>query len=178
MDCCIDFKLVGNSDSDQAGDTDDRKSTTGFVFYMGDTEFTWTSKKQPVVSLSTCKAKYVAATSSVCHAILLRSLLKELQMLQEEATKIFVDNKLALALAKNPVFHDRSKHIDTRFHFIRECIARKEVHLEFVKSHDQVANILTKPLKYDTFNKLQLLLGVIKKTSLRGICQRLNLFYN
>ena len=170
MDCCIDFKLVGNSDSDWAGDTDDRKSTTGFVFHMGDTTFTWTSKKQPIVTLSTCEAEYVAAISSVCHAIWLRSLLKELQMLQEEATKIFVDNKSTLALAKNPIFHDRSKHIDTRFHFIRECIARKEVHLEFVKSHDQVANILTKPLKYDTFNKLQLLLGVIKKTSLRGIC--------
>ena len=89
-------------------------------------------------------------------------------MLQDEATKIFVDNKSTLALAKNPVFHDRSKHIDTSYHFIRECIARKEVHLEFVNSHDQVANILTKPLKYDTFNKLRGLLGVIKKTSLRG----------
>jgi len=88
-------------------------------------------------------------------------------MLQNEATKIFVDNKSTLALAKNPVFHDRSKHIDTRYHFIRECIARKEVQLEFVKSHDQVANIFTKPLKYDTFYKLQALLGVIMKTSLR-----------
>ena len=82
--------------------------------------------------------------------------------------KIFVDNKSTLALAKNPIFHDRSKHIDTRYHFIRECIARKEVHLEFVKSHDHVIDILTKPLKYDTFNKLRALLGVIKKTSLRG----------
>ena len=75
-------------------------------------------------------------------------------MLQDEATKIFVDNKSTLALAKNPVFPDRSKHIDTRYHFIQECITRKEVHLESVKSHDQVANILTKTLKYDTFNKL------------------------
>ncbi|KAM3753912.1 hypothetical protein ACB098_03G127700 [Castanea mollissima] len=101
-----DFKLVGYSDSDWAGDTDDRKSTTGFVFYMGNTAFTWTSKKQPIVTLSACEAEYVAATSSVCHAKWRRSLLKELQMFQEEATKIFVDNKSALALAKNPVFHD------------------------------------------------------------------------
>ena len=118
MDCCIDFKLVGNSDSDQAGDTDDRKSTTGFVFYMGDTAFTWTSKKQPIMTLSTYEAKYVFATSSVCHAIWLRNLLKGLQMLQDEATKIFVDNKSTLALVKNPIFHDQSKHIDTRYHFI------------------------------------------------------------
>ena len=102
---------------------DDRKSTTGFVFYMGDTTFTWTSKKQPIVTLSTCEAEYVVATSSVCHAVWLRSLLKELHMSQVEATEIFFDNKSALALAKNPIFHDRSKHIDTRYHFIRECIA-------------------------------------------------------
>ena len=89
-------------------------------------------------------------------------------MFQEEAMTIFVDNKSAPTLAKNLVFHDQSKHFDTRYHFIQECIARKEVHLDFMKSHDQVANILTKPLKYDTFNKLQALLGVIKKTSLRG----------
>jgi chaperone required for assembly of F1-ATPase len=128
------FKLFGYSDSDWVGDIDDRKSTTGFVFYMGDTTFTWTSKKQPIVTLSTCEAEYVAATSSVCHAVWLRSLLKELHMSQVEATEIFVDNNLALALAKNSAFHDRSKHIDTRYHFIRECIARKEVQLEFVKS--------------------------------------------
>ena len=115
---------------------DDRKSTTGFVFYMSDTIFRWTSKKQSIVTLSTYEAEYVAATSSVCHAVWLRSLLKELHMSQEEGTEIFVDNKSALALTKNPVFHDRSKHIDTRYHFIQECIARKEVQLEFVKSQD------------------------------------------
>ena len=170
-----DFKLVVYSDSDWVGDMDDRKSTTGFGFYMGDIAFTCTSKKQPIVALYTCEAEYVVVTSGVCRAIWLRSLLKELQMFQEEAMKIFVDNKSALALAKNPVFHDRSKHIDTRYHFIRESIARKEDHLDFMKSHDQAADILTKPLKYDTFNKLQALLGVIKKTSLRGMLE-VNLF--
>ena len=112
------FKLVGYSDSDQARHMDDRKSTIGFVFYMGDTAFTWTFKKQPIVMVSTCEAEYVAAIFGVCHSIWLGSLLKELQMFQEEAMKIFVDNKSTLALAKNLVFHDRSKHIDTRYHFI------------------------------------------------------------
>ena len=83
------------------------------LYYMGDIAFTWISKKQPIVTLSTYEAEYIATTSSVCHAIWFRSFLKELQMLQKEATKIFVDNKLALAFAKNLVFHDRSKHIDT-----------------------------------------------------------------
>ncbi|CAJ2651499.1 unnamed protein product [Trifolium pratense] len=98
--------LVGYSDSDWGGDVDDRKSTSGFVFYIGNTAFTWMSQKQPIVTLSTCEAEYVEATSCVCHAIWLRNLLKELSLPQKEPTKIFVDNKSAIALAKNPVFHD------------------------------------------------------------------------
>jgi hypothetical protein len=154
------FKLVGYSDSDWGGDVDDRKSTTGFVFYLGSSAFTWSSKKQPIVTLLTCKVEYVAATLSVCHAILLVKLLKELHMPQKDATEIFVDNKLAIALAKNLVFHDRSKHINKRYHFIKECIVKKEVQLKFVKTHDQVADIFTKPLNNDIFSKLRALLGV------------------
>ena len=140
------YKLVGYNDSDWSGDMDDRRSTTAFVFYMGDTAFSWVSKKRPIVTFSTCEAEYVAATSCVCHAIYLRNLLKELGLPQEEPTKIFVDNKSAITLAKNPVFHDRSKHIDTHYHYIRECIARKDVQQEYVKSRDQVTDIFTKPL--------------------------------
>ncbi|KAH9735937.1 hypothetical protein KPL71_017913 [Citrus sinensis] len=162
-----DYKLIGYSDSDWGGDVDDRKSTTGFVFFMGDTAFTWMSKKQPIVTLSTCEAEYVAATSSVCHAIWLRNLLKELSLAQEEPTEICVDNKSAIALSKNPVFHDRSKHIDTRYHFIRECIARKEVQVKYVKSQDQAADIFTKPLKQEDFARFRSLLG-ITGSSLRG----------
>ncbi|XP_058726895.1 secreted RxLR effector protein 161-like [Vicia villosa] len=130
------YEIVGYSDSDWSGDLDDRKSTTGFVFFMGDTAFTWMSKKQPIVTLSTCEAKYVAATSCVCHAVWLRNLLKELKMPQKDPMEICVDNKSALALEKNPVFHERSKHIDTHYHFIRECIERKEVKLKYVMSQD------------------------------------------
>ncbi|KAH9768833.1 hypothetical protein KPL71_011754 [Citrus sinensis] len=162
-----DYKLVGYSDSDWGGDVDDRKSTTGFVFFMGDTAFTWMSKKQPIVTLSTCEAEYVAATSSVCHAIWLRNLLKELSLAQEEPTEICVDNKSAIALSKNPVFHDRSKHVDTRYHFIRECITRKEVQIKYVKSQDQAADIFTKPLKQEDFVRFRSLLGVTG-SSLRG----------
>ena len=84
-------------------------------------------KKQPIVTLSTCEAEYVFAASCVCHAIWLRRLLKMIQVPQEKATSIYVDNKSAIALAKNPVFHDRSKHIDTKYHYIRECVENKEV---------------------------------------------------
>jgi len=125
------------------------------------------SKKQPIVTLSTCEAEYVAATSCVCHVIWLRNLLKELNLPQEEPTKIFVDNRSTIALAKNPVFHDRSKHIDTRYHYIRECVTKMDVQLEYVKTNDQVADIFTKPLKREDFIKMRNLLGVTK-SSLRG----------
>lgn len=158
-----DFKLVGYSDSDWGGDIDDRKSTGGFIFFMGNTAFTWSSKKQPIVTLSTCEAEYVAAASCVCHAIWLRRLLRMLHVSQDEATTILMDNKSAIALGKNPMFHDRSKHIDTKFHFIRECIENKEVKLSYVKSSDQVADIFTKGLKSEDFARMRAWIGVTKK---------------
>ncbi|XP_019248334.1 PREDICTED: uncharacterized protein LOC109227589 [Nicotiana attenuata] len=140
-----DFNLMGFCDSEYAGDIDDRKSTTGFVFFLGDYVISWSSKKQSIVTLSACEAEY------------------ELNLPQIEATEICIDNKSAQALAKNPVYHDRSKHIDTRYHFIRECIAKKEVKLKYVKSRDQVANIFTKPLKFEDFQRLRSILGMKKK---------------
>ena len=105
------------------------------------------------------------------YAIWLRNLLKELSLPQEEPTKIFVDNKSTIALAKNPVFHDRSKHIDTRYHYIRECVTKMDVQLEYVKTNDQVADIFTKPLKREDFIKMRSLLGVTK-SSLRGVVEK------
>lgn len=89
---------------------------------MRDTTFSWMSKKQLIVTLSTCEAEYVASISSICHAIWLSNLLKELGLSQEVPMEIFVDNKSIIALAKNSIFLDRSKCIDTHYHFIRKCI--------------------------------------------------------
>ncbi|GMI70037.1 cysteine-rich RLK (RECEPTOR-like protein kinase) 8 [Hibiscus trionum] len=159
-----DFQLMGFCDSDFAGDIDDRKSTSGFLFFLGDCCISWSSKKQPIVTLSTCEVEYVASISCTCHAIWLKRLVKELHLPQEWPTKICIDNKSAQALAKNPVFHDRSKHIDTRYHFIRDHIAKKEVELKFVKTQDQVADIFAKPLKFEDFRRMRESLGVIKKS--------------
>lgn len=82
--------------------------------------------------------------------------------MQKETTKIYIDNRSAQELAKNPVFHERSKHIDTRYHFIRECIAKKEMELIYVKTQDQVADIFTKSLKFEDFRRLRGRLGVQK----------------
>ena len=111
--------------------------------------------------MSTCEAEYVAATLSVCYAIWLKNLLKEIGLTQEEPTKVCVDNKLVIALAKNPVFHNRIKHIDVCYHYTRECIARKDVQVEYVKTQDQVVDIFTKPLKHEDFVRLRKLFRIM-----------------
>ncbi|CAM8951267.1 unnamed protein product [Rhodiola kirilowii] len=114
--------LMGYCDSDMAGDVDDRKSTTGVFFKLGQSMITWQSQKQKVVALSSCEAEYITATTAACQAIWLARLLSELLKTEPKCVTLKVDNKSTISLCKNPVFHDRSKHIDTRYHFIRECV--------------------------------------------------------
>jgi hypothetical protein len=80
--------------------------------------------------------------------------------------KLYVDNSSTIALVKNLVFHDRSKHIDIRFHYLQDCITNKEVKVKHVKTQDQVVNIFSRPLKYNVFAKIRNMLGVIKKSRL------------
>ncbi|GAB2290803.1 hypothetical protein Dimus_038122 [Dionaea muscipula] len=161
------YTLIGFSDSDWGGDFDSRKSTTGFLFCLGETPFTWVSKLQPIVTLSSSEAEYVAIASCVSHGLWLRQLLAELHVHQELPTVIHVDNQSAIAIAKNPVYHDRSKHIDVRFHFLRESVANEFVKLKYVKTQDQLADLLTKPLSLHVFTKFRSLYGVVD-SSLRG----------
>lgn len=120
-------ELVGYSDSDLAGDVDDRKSTSGAVFYLGSSLVAWISQKQKVVALSSCEAEYIAATTAACQAIWLARLLGDLKNQEPKKLMLLVDNKSAISLCKNPVHHDRSKHIDTRYHFIRECVESEKI---------------------------------------------------
>jgi hypothetical protein len=116
------LELTGYSDSDMAGDIDGRKSTSGVLFFLGDCPITWQSQKQKIVAQSTCEAEYIAAVTASCQGVWLARLLKELTGARLQAPVLMVDNKSAIALAKNPVLHDRSKHIVTKFYFIRDCI--------------------------------------------------------
>eukprot|EP00253_Pinus_taeda_P031184 PITA_31184 len=109
-------------DSDWAGSVDDQKSTSGYVFHMGSRAISWASKKQFIVALSTAEAEYVAATAAACQAVWMRRMLRSLGREQAKATVIFCDNSSAIALSKNSVFHKRTKHIDTRFHYIIELV--------------------------------------------------------
>jgi len=128
------FELVGYNDSDWGGDMNNKKSIIYFVFYIGDITFTWSSKKQSIVTLSICEVEYVATTTCVCYSIWLIILLKELRTPQEKLIEIYVDNIPTIALVKNHMFHDRSKHIDTRFYCLRDCITNKKVEVKYVKT--------------------------------------------
>lgn len=152
--------LVGYSDSDYGGDLDDHKSTSGYLFHIGSAAFSWSSKKQQIVALSTCEAEYMAIATCTCQAIWLKNILGELSIIQEGPITIYVDNKSTISLAKNPVSHSQNKHIDTKYHFIREQVKNKNVELVYCRTEDQLANIFTKPLKADIFHKLKEKLGM------------------
>ena len=138
-------ELIGYSDSNFAGDSNDRKSTSGHIF-LGGMAVSWSSQKQSIVALSSCEAEYIAATSATCQAVWMSRLLGELMRNEVMKATLLVDNQSAITLSKNPVHHNRAKLIDTRYHFVRQCVEDKKIEIEFVRSEDQLADIFTKAL--------------------------------
>ncbi|GJW30172.1 uncharacterized mitochondrial protein-like protein [Tanacetum coccineum] len=155
-----DMKLVGYSDISHNVDIDDGRSTNGHVFYLGTSPIIWCSKKQTTMALSSCEAEFMASTAAACQTIWLRELLAEVTGLERQKVIIRVDNKSAIALPKNPVFHGRNKHIHTRCHFIRECVENEQVIVEHVSGENQRAGPLMKALARIRFKEMRSLLGV------------------
>ena len=136
--------LVGYADSDWAGDTDDRRSTTGYVFTLGSSPISWKTRKQNTVALSSCEAEYMALSDATKEMLHLRSFCISLSNDQPETNNLYVDNQGAIALAKgNGTLHARSKHIDIRYHFVRE---QTNITYEHIDSSANLADIMTKPL--------------------------------
>jgi len=156
------LNLLGYTDSDHGGDLVLRRSTTGMAFFLGNNLVTWTSQKQKVVALSTCEAEYVAAAAGACQGVWLSRLIADLMGRDVQKFRLLVDNKSAIELSKNPVFHERSKHIDTCFHYIRECINSGQVEVDHVRTDNQLADILTKALGRIRFVELRQKLGIVK----------------
>jgi Reverse transcriptase (RNA-dependent DNA polymerase) len=154
--------LSGFSDSDWAGDTATSRSTSGFVFNLGSGAISWSAKRQPTVSLSTCEAEYAGQTQASKEAVWLRQLLRGLNPADEipYATIIYCDNQGAIALAKDPRFHPRTKHIGIQHHWIREKIGDGTIKLEYVTTAKQVADGLTKPLPKGPFEAFRTALGL------------------
>ncbi|GJZ39769.1 zinc finger, CCHC-type containing protein [Tanacetum coccineum] len=152
-------KICGYSDSSHASDIEDRRGTTGMVFYYSQNPVTWASHKQQTVALSSCEAEFMAATAAACQALWLRNMVSFLTGEEAQRVQLLVDNQSAIALMKNPVFHGRSKHIDTKYHFIRECVERDQVYVEHVSGDLQKADILTKALPRVKFAEMRRLIG-------------------
>ena len=154
-------ELFGFTDSDHAGDIQKRKSTSGVVFFLGSNLITWSSQKQRVVVLSSCESEYIAAATGTCQGVWLSRLLADLTSTEVKKFRLYIDSKSAQELCKNPVYHERSKHIDTRYHYIRECVADGILDVWHVGTDDQLADILTKPLGRNRLIEMRTQLGVV-----------------
>jgi hypothetical protein len=145
--CTDGLQLTGFSDASW-GSSDDRKSITGYCFSLNKDGplISWKSKKQPTVALSSCEAEYMALAATTQESLFLTQLLHDIDMdCQYEPVTIFGDNQGAIALLKNPVHHQRSKHIDIKYHFVRTEFNRGKINVVYLPSEDMVADIFTKP---------------------------------
>jgi Reverse transcriptase (RNA-dependent DNA polymerase) len=152
--------LRGFVDADWASDINDRKSTSGFAFMLGGGAISWGSKKQTSVALSSTEAKYVAAAYAVKEAVWLQRLLRELNLDVTLPTILHMDNQSAIAIARNPEFHDRTKHIDLRHHFLCERVATGDIDLTYIPTNDQIADVFTKGLVREKHGQLMHELGL------------------
>ncbi|KAI3703128.1 hypothetical protein L6452_28884 [Arctium lappa] len=157
-------RLVGYCDADFAGDHDTRRSTTGYVFMLGTGAISWCSKRQQTVSLSTAEAEYRAAAMTAQESTWLRQLLKDLCQPTEYAVPVYCDNRSAICLAENTVYHARTKHIAIRYHFIWEKVLQEEVELRQIKTEDQAADLFTRGLGGNKFEGFRQQLNVMKRT--------------
>ena len=162
--------LIGYSDADWAGDLDDRHSTTGNLFLMTGGPISWLSKKQAVVALSTSEAEYVALSSAIQEVVWLRKLLiSDIQVTSRDPTLLMEDNQGAISIAKNPVAHSRTKHIDIRYHYIREAIQEAIVNISYCPTEQMVADLLTKPLPKERFKELRDAMGMVELPSTQPV---------
>ncbi|PKU77531.1 Retrovirus-related Pol polyprotein from transposon TNT 1-94 [Dendrobium catenatum] len=149
------LELHSYSDADWASDSMDRKSISGFCSYLGPNLISWTVKKQATVAKSSTEAEYRSLSAATSEVIWLRRLVAELHIPQTSPTTIHCDNPSAISIAKNPVFHARTKHIEIDYHFIRQQISSNDIALAHISSQNQIADIFTKPFSITRFNDLR-----------------------
>ena len=151
---------VGYSDADWAGDKSTRKSTSGYSFLKNGSAVSWCSKRQPCVALSTAEAEYIALSSSAQEAIWLTNILRDFNYQDDSPITIYEDNISAIHIAENAQLSNRTKHIDIRFNFIKDCIFNNKITVKYCPTDHMFADILTKPLAYDRFVYLRNALGI------------------
>ncbi len=151
--------LVGYVDSDYAGDLDKRRSLTGYVFTVGGCAVSWKACLQATVALSTTEAEYMAISEACKEAVWLRGLYTELCG-DNSCINIFCDSQSAICLTKDQMFHERTKHIDVRYHYIRDVIAQGDIKICKISTHDNPADMMTKPVPATKFELCSSLVGV------------------
>eukprot|EP00794_Sanderia_malayensis_P002751 gene2751-biopygen2271 len=155
-----DLQLKGYADADWAGDTDTRKSTSSYVFQVAGCTISWRSQKQAIVALSSTETEYVSMSFAAQEAIWLRRLLNSLEIKKSNPCTLYEDNQGAIALSKNPTNHPRTKHIDVKYHFIRETITNKQIEIEYCETNKMIADVMTKGLPKGKFQELCLSMGI------------------
>ena len=156
-----DYKLFGYSDSDWANSAD-RRSISGYIFKFHElsSAVSWRTKKQSIVALSSCEAEYIALTQAVQESKFLNQLLIDMVNISKYSVTIYADNHGAIQLANNPVHHKRSKHIDVRYHYIREETKNISVNLIYVPSEYNLADMFTKPVSRARLKKFDMVYGL------------------
>ena len=141
---------------DWGGDTGKRKSTSGYVFIFEGAAISWCSKRQPTVALSSTEAEYMAVCGATQEAFYLRALLLDLGYKQEMPTIIYQDNQGSIAMLRNAIISQRTKHIDIKYHFVREKVEEKQITLEYIPIKKMVADCLTKPVTKNVYEQAQI----------------------
>ena len=154
-------EITGYTDSDYGSSIEDRKSISGYVFKYGDCSISWNSSKQKTVALSSTEAEYVALTNAIKEGVWLKQLLTELDKKPDIMT-VFCDNKSTICLSNNPEFHSRTKHIDIRFHYVRETIELQSIIIKHIRTENNLADIFTKGLARSKHHKLIEFIGLRK----------------
>ena len=157
---CENREVVIYTDASWAGELTDRRSTTGYCSYVWGNLVTWRSKKQAVVSRSSAESEYRALALGICEGMWLQRLLRELKVEVQDSVKMFSDSQAAISIVRNPVHHDRTKHIEIDRHFISEKVNNGIVQLSYVPTKQQIADVLTKALPRVSFDELNSKLGL------------------